>query len=433
MHSAWASPRPPNSTRSSPRKRASSRHKARKFACRLIAERLLNEPLDLLDGIETIERGKAMEPDAVAQYEFAEEIETQPIGFVTTDDGLVGASPDRLIVGASAGLEIKCPLLPTHIGYRLDGPGDDYRPQVQGQLWVAEFEWLDFYSYHPQMEPVRLRTQRDDAYIKLIEQALRDFNDMLHDMYERVRPAFFAGLPSNAFDGDPVLPPMPQSAELALYTRSRSGPPLSPHAESPLLRIAPAARQPVDDLVGVVGAPETAVVTLQRAGIVAALLAQVVAEDRGAHAHVVGDADQLLVAHAELTRPERHDLHETHGSGGRHRVTVKAALDVHDGEHEIRRNVDAARLAMNVVQNLLALFLVLDVTREPRPHRREPQRAIVLVVETAGRGNDLGEHAAQLGIHLPIRQRAGRPQHQQGCRDEGDVATSRASAHGLSD
>ena len=135
---------------------------------------------------------------------------------MTTDDGLVGASPDRLIVGASAGLEIKCPLLPTHIGYRLDGPGDDYRPQVQGQLWVAEFEWLDFYSYHPQMEPVRLRTQRDDAYIKLIEQALRDFNDMLHNMYERVRPAFFAGLPSNAFDVVPMLPPVPQHAERAL-------------------------------------------------------------------------------------------------------------------------------------------------------------------------------------------------------------------------
>lgn len=196
---------------------------ARKFACRLIAERLLNEPLDLLDGIETIERGKAMEPDAVAQYEFAEEIETQPVGFVTTDDGLVGASPDRLIVGASAGLEIKCPLLPTHIGYRLDGPGDDYRPQVQGQLWVAEFEWLDFYSYHPLMEPVRLRTQRDDAYIKLIEQALGDFNDMLHDMYERVRPAFFAGLPSNAFDADPALPPVPQCAELALHTAGVGG------------------------------------------------------------------------------------------------------------------------------------------------------------------------------------------------------------------
>jgi hypothetical protein len=66
------------------------------------------------------------------------------------------------------------------------------------------------------MEPVRLRTQRDDAYIKLIEQALRDFDDMLHDMYERVRPAFFAGLPSNAFDVEPVLPPVPQRAELAL-------------------------------------------------------------------------------------------------------------------------------------------------------------------------------------------------------------------------
>jgi hypothetical protein len=195
---------------------------ARKFACRLIAERLLNEPLDLLDGIPAIERGKAMEPDAIAQYEFAEEIETQAVGFVTTDDGLVGASPDRLIVGASAGLEIKCPLLPTHIGYRLDGPGDDYRPQVQGQLWVAELEWIDFYSYHPQMEPVRLRTQRDDAYIKLIERALHDFNDMLHDMYERVRPAFFAGIASNAFDA-PRAPARAATAELAFHIAGVGG------------------------------------------------------------------------------------------------------------------------------------------------------------------------------------------------------------------
>jgi hypothetical protein len=67
------------------------------------------------------------------------------------------------------------------------------------------------------MEPVRLRTQRDDAYIKLIEQALRDFNDMLHGMYERARPAFFAGLSSNAFDGDPLLPAVSQRAELALH------------------------------------------------------------------------------------------------------------------------------------------------------------------------------------------------------------------------
>ena len=165
---------------------------ARKFACRLIAERLLQEPLDLLDGIEAIERGRALEPDAIAQYEFAEEVETRPIGFITTDDGLIGASPDRLIVGAPAGVEIKCPLLQTHIGYWLDGTDDAYRPQVQGQLWVCEFERLDFYSYHPQMEAVKRRTHRDEPYIKLVDQALRDFNDMLHDMYEKVRPAFFA-------------------------------------------------------------------------------------------------------------------------------------------------------------------------------------------------------------------------------------------------
>jgi hypothetical protein len=36
-------------------------------------------------------------------------------------------------------------------------------------------------------------------------------------MHERVRPAFFAGLPSNAFDADLVLPSVLQRVELALH------------------------------------------------------------------------------------------------------------------------------------------------------------------------------------------------------------------------
>jgi hypothetical protein len=170
---------------------------ARKYACRLVAERLLNQPLDLLEGIPAVERGKALEADAIAQYEFAEEMETRAVGFVTTDDGLIGASPDRLIVGARGGLEVKCPLLQTHIDYWLAGPGDDYRPQVQGQLWVCELEFDDFYSYHPQMEPVLIRTERDEPYIKLLEQSLRAFVDMLAEIHARVMPAFFSLPPAD--------------------------------------------------------------------------------------------------------------------------------------------------------------------------------------------------------------------------------------------
>jgi hypothetical protein len=168
------------------------------YACRLVAERLTGESqTPSLDNIADIARGKALEPDAIRNYEFVEEIDTLPVGFITTDDGEIGASPDRLIVGVAAGAEIKCPKLTTHIGYWADGPGDAYRPQVQGQLYVCEFEWVDFYSYHPQMAPLKLRTRRDDAYIRLLAQGLKDFTDLVSEIEAKVRPLFY-GAPNLA-------------------------------------------------------------------------------------------------------------------------------------------------------------------------------------------------------------------------------------------
>jgi len=168
------------------------------YACLLIAERLTGESQSLpLDSIPAIARGRALEPDAISLYEYVEEVETRPVGFVTTDDGLVGASPDRLIVGAPAGLEIKCPLLHTHIGYWATGLGTDYRAQVQGSLFVCEAERWDFNSYHPQMERFKLRTYRDDAYIQNLAQALADFNELTAGIEAKVRPLFY-GAPNLA-------------------------------------------------------------------------------------------------------------------------------------------------------------------------------------------------------------------------------------------
>jgi hypothetical protein len=156
------------------------------YAHRLIAERLLNRQLDSLEHLEWVSRGKEMEPEAVAAYEFSTNIATGSIGFITTDDGLIGCSPDRL-AGENGLLEIKCPAPNTHIGYLLAGPGDKYKPQVQGQLYVSEREFVDLWSYHPEMPPIRIRTERDDAYIELLATALRQFNERLAMMMETVR------------------------------------------------------------------------------------------------------------------------------------------------------------------------------------------------------------------------------------------------------
>ena len=160
---------------------------SRKYAFYLIAEKLLNRPLDGLDHLEWVQRGKEMEPQAVSMYEFENEAQTQAVGFMTSDDGRMGASPDRLIVGKNAGLEIKCPAPQTHIAYMLDGFGKDYYPQVQGQILVGEFDYVERYSYHPEMPPVKVRTDRDEPFIKTLSQALDGFCDMKDELLEQAR------------------------------------------------------------------------------------------------------------------------------------------------------------------------------------------------------------------------------------------------------
>jgi hypothetical protein len=157
------------------------------YAYFLIAEKLLNESLDSIDHLEWVGRGKELEPEAVRLYEFQNEVKTAPVGFITTDDGRIGCTPDRLIVGHSAALEMKCPAPQTHVGYLLDGFGLDYVPQAQGQMLVGEFEFVDRYSYHPRMPPVRVRTYRDEAYLRTLADALAQFCDTLAAMLDKAR------------------------------------------------------------------------------------------------------------------------------------------------------------------------------------------------------------------------------------------------------
>jgi YqaJ-like viral recombinase domain len=153
----------------------------------LIAEKLLNYSLSSLDNLEWIARGKELEPDAVKMYEWDQDVVTAPVGFITTDDGRVGATPDRLLIDEPACLELKCPAPHTHVEYMIDGFGQDYMAQVQGQMLVGEFEWVDRFSYHPEMPPVLVRTPRDDAYIGILQGYLDRFCDEMDELLEKVQ------------------------------------------------------------------------------------------------------------------------------------------------------------------------------------------------------------------------------------------------------
>lgn len=159
---------------------------ARQYAYLLCAERLLNGVQGSLDGMAWMERGKELEAEAVKSYEFEQDVSTKTVGFITTDCGQIGCSPDRL-VGDRGLLEIKCPAPSTHVGYLLDGMDKDYIPQVQGQLFVTGRAWCDWYSYNPAMPSVRVRVFPDAEYQANMAVALSDFVKMKLEFMDRLQ------------------------------------------------------------------------------------------------------------------------------------------------------------------------------------------------------------------------------------------------------
>lgn len=143
------------------------------YVHQLIAEQLLGVPLDDASS-GFMDRGNVLEKRAVDYYELQCDCDTTPIGFILRDDRRVGASPDRF-VGDDGLLEIKCPSAAKHIEYLLDKEGIGYRPQVQGQLWLAEREWVDTLSFNPDLPPALVRQPRDEAFIKALAAAVDQF------------------------------------------------------------------------------------------------------------------------------------------------------------------------------------------------------------------------------------------------------------------
>jgi hypothetical protein len=152
-----------------------------KYMNHLLAERMLGAPIDGFKS-QWMERGSELEHRAVASYELANECDTERIGFVTTDDGLVGCSPDRFIIGEPKGLlEAKAPTPAVHVAYlrHAAGASVEYKVQLQGQLWVCERDWVDIVSFHPGLADASFRVVRDDVFIKELEAHVRAFSYQL--------------------------------------------------------------------------------------------------------------------------------------------------------------------------------------------------------------------------------------------------------------
>ena len=134
-----------------------------------------------------MDRGHVMEDEARSLYAFQRDVDPELVGFVTNDDGTVGASPDSL-VGADGILEIKSAaphiLIDAIVANKFPAK---HIAQCQGQLWIAERDWIDIAIYWPGMPLFVKRARRDSAYIANLVDEVERFNDDLAALVERVR------------------------------------------------------------------------------------------------------------------------------------------------------------------------------------------------------------------------------------------------------
>jgi hypothetical protein len=155
------------------------------YLARKLAERWLGYPLQSFGGSGATEQGSIKEEEAIPALEFEYDWKIQRVGFVTTDDGRVGCSPDGLLL--DGGIEVKCPEAHTHVKYLLasDLP-KDYATQVQGSMFVTGAEWWKFLSYCRSMPKLLLTIERDPKAQAVLAEALAEFNANLDAKYARL-------------------------------------------------------------------------------------------------------------------------------------------------------------------------------------------------------------------------------------------------------
>jgi len=134
-----------------------------------------------------MQRGIEIEAEAREYYEFINDVEVQQVGMIYKDerqDRL--CSPDGLMDGK--GLEIKCPMLKTHIKYLLGGKlPTEYFCQVQGSLYITDFETWDFMSYYPGLKPFLITAKRNEKFISALATELDKFIDNLISTIRKIK------------------------------------------------------------------------------------------------------------------------------------------------------------------------------------------------------------------------------------------------------
>jgi len=154
---------------------------AQGYIARLVDDLMRPGARDKFGGNEHTARGHTLEPEARQFYQFERDCVVRQVGFVLSDCGRFGCSPDALT--EEGGAEIKAPDGPKHVQWLLAGGlPDEHKAQVHGSLIITGRSWWDFVSYCPGYDPIIVRVTPDGFTDKLrahLEQFHTDYTAAL--------------------------------------------------------------------------------------------------------------------------------------------------------------------------------------------------------------------------------------------------------------
>jgi len=156
------------------------------FMYQLAGERITGQCEETFQS-QAMKNGIEREANARQVFEMIYGLEAKQAGIVYKDEWkLCHCSPDGL--PDNCGLEIKNPMMKTHVRYLLNGKlPTDYFCQIQMSLYVTERDLWYFMSYYDGIKPLILECHRDEAFINKLEAELNSFNEELLQIVERLK------------------------------------------------------------------------------------------------------------------------------------------------------------------------------------------------------------------------------------------------------
>jgi len=123
-----------------------------------------------------MENGLLREESARSSFELIKDVEIRKVALVYKDEQRkFHVSPDGLI-GDYAGIEIKNPMMKTHVKYLLDKKlPSDYFSQIQMSLYTCELDLYYFMSCYAGLPPLILEIRRDEDFIGKLKVELEKF------------------------------------------------------------------------------------------------------------------------------------------------------------------------------------------------------------------------------------------------------------------